>query len=52
MNKILIKGAGILNADLILSALQEYAISCNSHGNYCRAKAVSELIARIDFESF
>lgn len=42
--------SGILDKDIILSALQEYRIQCKSAGNYARADRVQDLINRINFK--
>lgn len=48
--KVLIKGAGVLYSEIILSALQEYRLKCNVNGNYCRADVVNDIINAIEFD--
>lgn len=47
--KLLIEGAGILYAEIILTALQEYSKLCKENGNYCRADVVNDIINAIEF---
>lgn len=48
--KLLIKGAGILYSEIILSALQEYRLLCKGLGNHCRADVVQDIIEAIEFD--
>lgn len=48
--KVLIKGAGVLYSEIILSALQEYRIICNMQDNYSRADVVKDIIDGIEFD--
>lgn len=48
--KIVIKGAGVLYAEIILTALQEYSKQCKVNSNYCRADVVTDIINAIKFE--
>lgn len=50
MRKVIIKGAGVLYSEIILTALQEYRNLCNVNGNYCRADVVSDIINAIEFD--
>ena len=50
MSKVLIKGAGVLYSEIILTALKRYRGTCNFNGNYCRADVVNEVINAIEFE--
>ena len=49
--KLLIKGAGILYAEIILTALQEYRKQCKANGNYCRADVVQDIIDALIFDA-
>lgn len=48
--KVLIKGAGVLYSEIILTALQEYKGTCNLNGNFSRADVVNEIINAIEFD--
>lgn len=48
--KLLIKGAGMLYSEIILTALQEYRRLCKQTGNHSRAGVVDDIINAIDFE--
>ena len=48
--EILIKGAGVLYSEIILTALQEYRKQCNAYGNYGRGDAVGLIIDAIKFD--
>ena len=48
--KFLIKGAGILYSEIILTALQEYRKQCKASGNHCRADVVQDIIDALIFE--
>lgn len=50
MRKLIVKGAGVLYSEIILTALQEYLIQCVVNGNYCRARVVNEVINVIEFD--
>lgn len=50
MRKVIIKGAGVLYSEIILTALQEYRKLCIVNGNYCRADVVNDIINAIKFE--
>lgn len=50
MRKVIIKGAGVLYSEIILTALQEYRKVCIVNGNYCRADVVNDVINAIEFE--
>lgn len=41
---------GVLDKDIILSALQEYRGTCNLAGNFARADVVQSVINRINFK--
>ena len=47
--KIVIENAGVLYAEIILTALQEYSKQCKENGNYCRADVVNDIINAIKF---
>lgn len=49
MTKIIIKGAGVQKAVIILSALQVYKGVCNLKGDFSRADVVQEVINQIEF---
>lgn len=48
--KLLVKGAGILYSEIILTALQEYREQCEANGNHSRADVVADIIVAIKFE--
>lgn len=48
--KLLIKGAGILYSEIILTALQEYKGKCNMNGNFSRADVVQDIIDQLIFD--
>lgn len=48
--KLLIKGAGILKAEIILTALQEYKTQCKIYGNHSRAEVVQDIIDSLVFD--
>lgn len=48
--KILVKGAGILYSEIILTALQEYRKQCKANGNHCRAEVVQDIINSLIFD--
>ena len=48
--KLLIKGAGILYSEIILTALQEYSKQCKASGNHCRADVVQDIIDALIFD--
>lgn len=48
--KLLIKGAGVLYSEIILTALQEYRKQCQANGNHCRADVVNDIVEAIEFE--
>lgn len=50
MRKLIVKGAGVLYSEIILTALQEYRKQCVVNGNYCRAGVVNEVINVIEFD--
>ena len=50
MRKVIIKGAGILYSEIILTALQEYRKQCVVYGNNCRADVVNDVINGIEFD--
>ena len=50
--KLLIEGAGVLYAEIILTALQEYSKQCKVNGNYCRADVVNDIINAIEFNPY
>lgn len=50
MRKVLIKGAGVLYSEIILTALQEYKSQCNVNGNHSRADVVNNIINDIEFD--
>ena len=50
MRRIIIKGAGVLNSEIILTALQEYKKQCDVNGNYAREDAVQHIINIIEFD--
>lgn len=50
MRKVIIKGAGVLYSEIILTALQEYRKQCVVNGNHCRADVVSDIINDIEFD--
>lgn len=47
--EILIKGAGILYQEIILTALQEYRKQCKKNGSHCRSEVVNDIIKSIEF---
>ena len=49
--KLLIKGAGILYSEIILTALQEYRKQCKDSGNHCRADVVQDIIDSLIFDA-
>lgn len=49
--KLLVKGAGILYAEIILTALQEYRKQCKASGNNCRADVVQDIIDSLIFNA-
>lgn len=50
MRRIIIKGAGVLYSEIILTALQEYKKLCEVHGNYAREDVVQHIINIIEFD--
>ena len=48
--KILVKGAGILYSEIILTALQEYRQQCRAYWNHCRADVVQDIIDALIFD--
>lgn len=50
MRKVIIKGAGVLYSEIILTALQEYRKQCVVNGNHCRADVVNDVINDIEFD--
>ena len=48
--KLLVKGAGILYSEIILTALQEYKGKCNLNGNFCQANVVQDIIDSLIFD--
>lgn len=48
--KLLVKGAGILYSEIILTALQEYKGKCNMNGNFSRADVVQDIIDSLIFD--
>lgn len=50
MRKVIIKGAGVLYSEIILTALQEYRKQCAFYGNNCRADIVNDVINDIEFD--
>lgn len=48
--KLLVKGAGILYSEIILTALQEYKGACNLNGNFSRADVVQDIINSLNFD--
>lgn len=50
MRKLLVKGAGILYAEIILTALQEYRQQCKAGGYHCRADVVQDIIDSLIFD--
>lgn len=50
MRKVIVKGAGVLYSEIILTALQEYRKQCNVNGNFCRADVVNDVINSIEFD--
>lgn len=48
--KVLIKGAGVLYSEIILTALQEYKGKCNLNGNFSRADVVQDIINSLNFD--
>lgn len=48
--KLLVKGAGILYSEIILTALQEYRLLCKGLGNHCRADVVQDIIDSLIFD--
>lgn len=48
--KLLVKGAGVLYSEIILTALQEYRQQCKTNGNHCRADVVTDIIDAIEFD--
>lgn len=48
--KLLVKGAGILYSEIILTALQEYKKQCKIYGNNSRADVVQDIINSLDFD--
>lgn len=49
MRKVIIKGAGVLYSEIILTALQEYRKQCQANTNFCRADVVNDIINAIEF---
>ena len=49
--KLLVKGAGILYSEIILTALQEYRQQCKANGNHCRADVVQDIIDSLIFDA-
>lgn len=49
--KLLIKGAGVLYSEIILTALQEYRKQCYAYGNYGRGDVVGLIIDTIEFDN-
>lgn len=50
MRKVIIKGAGVLYSEIILTALQEYRKQCVVNTNFCRADVVNDIINAIEFD--
>ena len=50
MRKVIIKGAGVLYSEIILTALQEYKRECLLNMNCSRADMVAEVIRDIEFD--
>ena len=50
MRKVIIKGAGVLYSEIILTALQEYRKQCVVNGNNCRSDVVNDIINAIEFD--
>lgn len=50
MRKVIVKGAGVLYSEIILTALQEYRKQCQVAGNFCRADVVNDVINGIEFD--
>jgi hypothetical protein len=50
MKRLIIKGAGVLYTEIILTALQEYRKQCKTNGNHCRADVVNDIIDAIEFD--
>ena len=50
MRKVIIKGAGVLYSEIILTALQVYRKQCVVNGNHCRADVVKDVINAIEFD--
>ena len=48
--KVIVKAAGILYAEIILTALQEYRKQCKASGNHCRADVVQDIIDSLIFD--
>lgn len=48
--KLLVKGTGILYAEIIITALQEYRKQCKASGNHCRADVVQDIIDSLIFD--
>lgn len=48
--KLLVKGAGVLYSEIILTALQEYKTQCKIYGNHSRAEVVQDIIDGIEFD--
>ena len=48
--KILIKGAGILYSEIILTAFQEYRKQCKADGKNCWADVVQDIIDALIFD--
>ena len=48
--KLLVKGADICYAEIILTALQEYKGKCNLNGYHCRADVVQNIIDALIFD--
>lgn len=50
MRKLLVKGAGILYAEIILTALQVYRQECKASGYHTRADVVQDIINSLIFD--
>lgn len=50
MKRIIIKGAGILYSEIILTALHEYRQQCKANGNHCRADVVQDIFDALIFD--
>lgn len=48
--KVIVKAAGILYAEIILTALQEYRKQCKASENHCRADVVQDIIDSLIFD--